>query len=167
MGLDIQNAKFLSLCKSLGVDYGFTLTFGRQEVVISDLTKICPCNPSTLTDSIENDKYADSFLRSLGASKIDVCDASPYEGANIILDLNQPPPNSIEASYSCVIDLGTLEHVFHYPRALQTAMSCVAKNGHIIIATPANNLMGHGFYQLSPELFLHALSEENGFQIIL
>jgi len=163
MGLDLQNAKFLSLCKRLGADFSSTLTFGRQEVVVSDRSKI---QLAGRTDSsIFKDRYADSYLKSLNARTIDVCDASDYEGANIILDLNSPPPKSMTESYSCVIDLGTLEHVFHYSKALETAMSCVAKDGHLIIATPANNFMGHGFYQLSPELFLRALSPANGFKI--
>lgn len=166
MGLDIQNAKFLSFCKKLGVDFSSTLTIGRQRVVINDKTKICKTHDFHHKNSIMDDDYADSYLVHLGAKKIDVCDASPYEGANIILDLNQPPPDYLESSYSCVIDFGTLEHIFNFTRALKTTMSSVAEGGHLIIATPANNLMGHGFYQLSPELFLRAFSEENGFEIV-
>jgi hypothetical protein len=29
--------------------------------------------------------------------------------------------------------------------------------------TPANNQMGHGFYQFSPELFFRVFSQENGY----
>lgn len=166
MGLDIQNAKFLSLCKRLGADFSSTLTFGHQEVLVADRMKMCPLDSSEFIDAIKNDRYADTYLRFLGARKLDICDASPYEGANIILDLNRAPPDYMESSYSCVIDLGTLEHIFHYSRALQTAMTCVSEGGHLIIATPANNLMGHGFYQLSPELYLRSFTEENGFELV-
>ena len=38
--------------------------------------------------------------------------------------------------------------------------------GHFISITPANNLLGHGFYQFSPELFYRIFSEENGFSMV-
>ncbi|MBL0274321.1 MAG: hypothetical protein IPQ06_14930, partial [Chitinophagaceae bacterium] len=38
--------------------------------------------------------------------------------------------------------------------------------GHYIGITPANNLMGHGFYQFSPELYYNVFSEENGFKMV-
>ncbi|WP_264079575.1 hypothetical protein, partial [Mycolicibacter algericus] len=37
--------------------------------------------------------------------------------------------------------------------------------GTIFINTPANNMMGHGFYQFSPELMYRIFSDENGFAI--
>jgi hypothetical protein len=39
------------------------------------------------------------------------------------------------------------------------------EGGHFLTITPSNNLMGHGFYQFSPELFFRALSPVNGFEI--
>lgn len=128
MGLDIQNAKFLSLCKQLGVSFTTTLTLGRQEVVVNDREKIIPKHiDAALREQLINDQYADTYFKALGSQRVDACDASTYEEANIIMDLNVPPPREMVESYSCVIDLGTLEHVFHFSRALETAMSCVAK----------------------------------------
>jgi hypothetical protein len=43
-------------------------------------------------------------------------------------------------------------------------MSAVEVGGHLLVATPCNNQVGHGFYQFSPELLFRALSPENGFQ---
>ena len=37
--------------------------------------------------------------------------------------------------------------------------------GHFIMTSPANNQMGHGFYQFSPELFFRIFSEENGYEL--
>jgi hypothetical protein len=37
--------------------------------------------------------------------------------------------------------------------------------GHFLAISPANNLLGHGFYQFSPELFFRVLCPANGFRI--
>lgn len=39
----------------------------------------------------------------------------------------------------------------------------VRPGGHFLSTNPANNYMGHGFYQFSPELYFRIFSEENGF----
>jgi hypothetical protein len=44
-------------------------------------------------------------------------------------------------------------------------MSLPALGGHVIITSPANNQMGHGFYQFSPDLFYRIFSEANGYQL--
>jgi len=41
----------------------------------------------------------------------------------------------------------------------------VKVGGHYISITPANNFMGHGFYQFSPEFFYRSFSPSNGFEI--
>lgn len=42
-------------------------------------------------------------------------------------------------------------------------MEMVSVGGHFLSLTQCNNACGHGFYQLSPELFFRAFSPENGF----
>ncbi len=44
-------------------------------------------------------------------------------------------------------------------------MDMVAVGGHFLAVTPANNQMGHGFYQFSPELFFRVFTPVNGFVI--
>lgn len=44
-------------------------------------------------------------------------------------------------------------------------MEMVQPGGHLVVITPANNFMGHGFYQFSPELFFRVCSPENGFEV--
>jgi hypothetical protein len=44
-------------------------------------------------------------------------------------------------------------------------MEMTALNGHLLIITPVNNIMGHGFYQFSPEVFYRVLGERNGFEL--
>ena len=64
-----------------------------------------------------------------------------------------------------VLDVGTLEHIFNFPAALAHCMDLVKVGGHFVTITPANNFMGHGFYQFSPELFFRVFSPENGFTL--
>ena len=109
--------------------------------------------------------YADDFFRGLGATSLDFMDASNYEGANVIHDLNQPIARQLVESYDCVFDGGALEHVFNFPTALKNCMELVRPGGYLILITTWNNYAGHGFYQFSPELFYSALSVENGYAV--
>lgn len=106
-----------------------------------------------------------AFFRWLGVEETQALDASDYEGAELVWDLNQPVPAEWEARFDLVIDGGTLEHVFHYPTALANAMRLTCVSGRLVLFTPATNYCGHGFYQFSPELFYRVLSPENGFRI--
>lgn len=109
--------------------------------------------------------YAEPFLELLGAQRIESLDASDYEQATIIHDLNDPVPPSLHGRFSCVIDGGTIEHVFHFPHAIRSCMDMLETGGHYIGITPANNHLGHGFYQFSPELYYRVFGTENGFDV--
>jgi hypothetical protein len=109
--------------------------------------------------------FAEDVLCPLGF-KVDSIDASDYEGANIIHDLNRPVPEFMRSQYDLVYDGGTLEHIYNFPIALQSAMQMVKIGGHIMLNTPANNQCGHGFYQFSPELFFRIFLPENGFELL-
>ena len=50
------------------------------------------------------------------------------------------------------------------PRCV-VALGLPKVGGHFIMTSPANNQMGHGFYQFSPDLFYRVFSEENGYQL--
>lgn len=110
--------------------------------------------------------YAEPLFEFLGAKRIDSLDASPYENASIIQDLNEPLNNKYNHKYDIVLDSGTLEHVFNFPEAIKTCMSLVKEQGCFIGIYPCNNFFGHGFYQFSSELFYRVFSKENGFEII-
>ncbi len=60
---------------------------------------------------------------------------------------------------------GTSEHVAQFLMALENSMRLVAVDGHLIIIVPANQRLGHGFYQVSPELLFRVLCPPNGFRI--
>ena len=74
-------------------------------------------------------------------------------------------PSTLNNSYDCILDGGTIEHVFNAPIAFASVMQMIRPGGLFIATTMANNYCGHGFYQFSPELFYRMFSEVNGFQI--
>ena len=99
----------------------------------------------------------------LGAKETVSIDASAYEGASLVHDMNAPIGDELKRKFSTVIDGGTLEHVFNFPVAIKNCMQMLDVGGHFFAHTMANNFMGHGFYQFSPELFYRVFSPENGF----
>ena len=110
-----------------------------------------------------SDGYAEEFLKRLGAKETISIDASAYEGASLVHDMNVPIGDEFKRKFSVVIDGGTLEHIFNFPVAIQNCMQMLDIGGHFFSHTMANNFMGHGFYQFSPELFYRVFSAENGF----
>ncbi|MFM6073633.1 MAG: hypothetical protein ACKPB9_18935, partial [Dolichospermum sp.] len=114
----------------------------------------------------ENDGYAETFLRYIGANIADSFDYSDYEGATHIHDMNLSIPDIYKDKYNVVIDGGALEHIFNFPVAIKNCMEMVKVGGYYIGMTIANNFMGHGFYQFSPELFFRILTKENGYELV-
>ena len=88
----------------------------------------------------ESDGFAESFLRLLGAEDVVSVDASDYEGASRILDLNEPVPADAEGAFMAVVDAGSLEHVFDFRRPCGTACAWWPANGHFLSVTVANNM---------------------------
>ena len=80
--------------------------------------------------------------------------------------MNIPISDSSKDKYTVVIDGGSLEHVFNFPIAIKNCMEMLQVGGYFISLAPANNMLGHGFYQFSPELFYRIFSKENGFSVV-
>ena len=173
MGLDINSTKFLIYAKSLNVDFTKTAMIGRQRLRLRpyDLRKnlrqsALPFDEEAINSIfLGSNGYAEEFLRYLGASEVHSFDYSSYEGATHIHDMNEPIPHDLKFRYSVVLDGGSLEHVFNFPVAIKNCMEMLQVGGHYLGVTPANNFMGHGFYQFSPELFFSVFSEENGYEL--
>ena len=162
MGITLSSACFLISEMRRGVDFSKTLTLGRQGLYMQrgQYKRVC----SLLNvQAPRQATFADEFFTGLGAKSLDFLDASSYEGAGLTHDLNSPLPTAFHKKWSCVIDGGTLEHVFNFPEAIKTCMQLVDQGGRLILITPWNNWAGHGFYQFSPELFYRLLSAANGF----
>lgn len=170
MGLDANGTKFLLYAAREGVRFERTAMIGRQGLHLSpralrgNLTRFGhACSPSEAAAMLADGGYAEPFLRILGATDVRSFDASDYEGATDILDLNQPVDATLTERFTVVLDGGTLEHVFNLPAAILNCMRMVALGGHFVSITPANNFLGHGFFQFSPELFFRVLSPQCGF----
>jgi hypothetical protein len=169
MGLDTAAVTFLSGAKSAGVDYTRTATLGRQLF----FPNVPALRRALAVLGIEQDaeaflrenRYSERFFSLLGAQEISSIDYSPFEGATIIHDMNAPVPDGLRQRFSLVLDSGTLEHIFNICQALRNCMEMVEPGGHFIQVNAANNYMGHGFWQFSPELIFRVFSPANGFRV--
>lgn len=106
------------------------------------------------------------LLLALGFDDIHALDISDHDGADLIGDLNDPELHRrIGRRFGTVVEIGTIEHVFHVPNALWNLVQMCELGGEIVHAAPTNNWPNHGFYQLSPTLF-HDYYAANGFEVL-
>lgn len=172
MGISVNNLRFLLYAKSFGVDFTKTALIGRQVLNTSfeEFSHIIRNEfkhdvDSKTLEAIYNERYADELFRYLGANEVHSFDYSDYEGATYIHNFNENIPENFFAQYTAVIEGGTLEHIFNFPIAIKNCMQMIKVGGHYLGMSPANNNMGHGFYQFSPELYFRVFSQRNGFHI--
>ena len=173
MGVNNHVLRLLLHARKQGAKFDRTITIGRLDALLTPTQleqefaafgeHLEPGEAQRLLHA--RDRYCEPIIERLGAQIVDSLDASDYEGASVIHDLNAPIAEERKGRYSLVIDGGTLEHVFHFPEALKTCMSLAEVGGHVMLCLPANNEMGHGFYQFSPDLFFRAFSDENGYRL--
>jgi len=158
MGLDAPGLRHLIYCRRYG-DYGQTLTIGRQQLLLK---------PEALWHRLGTKKtylgYCEDLLRDeFGASRVDSIDYSAYEGSTLVYDPGEEIKNP-PGQYDTVIDYGTLEHIFNINTALLNISKLCKVGGQIIHLLPANQQCGHGFWQMSPELFFSLYTEANGYE---
>ncbi|MBU1007073.1 MAG: class I SAM-dependent methyltransferase [Candidatus Omnitrophica bacterium] len=103
-----------------------------------------------------------TVFKLLGADNVYVTDISGHEGADILMDLNSPCDKKYYNRFDTIFDVGTLEHVFNLPQALDNIHKCCKPGGQIILINPATNAINHGFYQISPTLY-HDFFDANGY----
>ena len=166
MGFETNAAALLLKMRRDGVDFGRMLTLGHQHLHLEPAMhrRLLARLGQPLADEVP--VYADSVLAALGAAHVEALDASNYEGATRLHDLNEPVPAAWHGQFDLVFDGGTLEHVFNFTTALKNCMQMVKPGGRFVSVTMPNNWCGHGFYQFSPELFFRALSPENGYSVV-
>lgn len=158
MGIDLHGLRFLQYAATRE-PFGKVATLGRQCIHLDSALQRKLLSPSP---ERPYGPYCEELLRErLGATSVTSFDASSYESATVIHDMNKPL--QMNQQFDTVLDCGTLEHVFNVPIALSNIAALCKKGGRIIHALPGNNYSGHGFYQFSPELFFSVYSAANGF----
>jgi SAM-dependent methyltransferase len=171
MAIDYNGALLLADVVRKGISLNNVITVGHLDLLLSpatpeDIYQRAGMNNTSLRCSGDQDsRFADGFLKGLGATRVTPLDASAYEGAALLHDLNTPLPDGYKNSCDTLIDGGSLEHIFNAPMALQNYIDFVRPGGHIIIFTAANNQFGHGFYQFSPEIFFRLFTAQNGMEV--
>jgi SAM-dependent methyltransferase len=169
MGIDTAGATFLLAARSFGVDFSETATLGRQDFFAKEhaFRRVADAFglPQGAAGAIGNcGNSGDKYLELLGARSVTSFDASAYEKATVIHDMNKPVPPEYHGRFSAVFDGGTMEHVFNARQFYQNVLEMVRPGGHYLCLTCGNNMLGHGFYQFSPEFFFQSLTPENGFE---
>lgn len=173
MGIDVHNLEFLLKVRESIGSFGDTITLGRQAIFIGDADRaradVLVRNAGiglSLAEATSGQRFADAQLFTrLGTTSITAADASAYEQAHIVHDFNAPIPAPHHQSYDTVIDGGTSEHIFNIPVAIANIMQMCRTGGRVIGIIPANNWLGHGLYQFSPEFVFRVFTPENGFQL--
>ncbi len=170
MALDFKGAALVAFARQQGMPMKSVLTLGRLDSILTEnwLRHLTTTYGADVTGlDMSREPYAEAFFKRLGAERIESLDHSAYQGCSICHDLNESlPRNDSREGYDLVYDGGTLEHVFHFPHAIASCISLVKVGGHFMASAPANQWLGHGFYQFSPELFFRVLSLENGFEMV-
>ena len=172
MGIGWHEAKALVGVYKTNGPLGRTATLGRQCLYLSlpGLRRIFREAEAIPRGSLDefltgSPAFADELFKLLGADEVVSFDYSDFEGATVCHDMNLPIPEVYQNAFDAVFDSGTLEHIFNFPQAIKNCMLMLRQSGLFIAATPANNFMGHGFYQFSPELFFRLFSMANGFRV--
>ena len=95
-----------------------------------------------------------ALMNLLGFADVYSIDVSAFEGANILMDLNDPgAAERFGRKFHFILDGGALEHIFHLPNALKNVFDLLETGGCVLHLSPVNNYVDHGFYQFSPTLY--------------
>lgn len=160
MGIDAHALHALRYARTFG-PFGKTVTLGRQGLHMPHrrIASILEAEPN-----LGGEKFCERLLvEHFQATHVDSIDNSDYEGATILHDMNKPLPASVR-DYDTVLEIGTIEHVFDVAQALRNVAALSRVGGQIVHVAPADNFCGHGFWQMSPELFFSLYSVGNGFE---
>ena len=167
MGLVYNNLLMMARASSRDISFESVATVGKQslnlhKVELESLSREFEIDVRDLTQKGDSEAM---LGRLLGAKSISSIDVSDFEGCDYIHNMNYPIPADMHGKFDVLIDGGCIEHIYNVPVALDNYMKLVRPGGSVFIFTVANNHMGHGFYQFSPELFYRVLDIENQFSV--
>lgn len=168
MGIKTSSARLMAHLKRAGeIDLRSVCMFGRQELCMTEaqIKALCRDYRDVLQSDFQRETFCENFLKALGAEQIHSLDASDFEDADILCDLNQPVSEAYINQFSCILDGGTTEHVFSFPQAMENVIDMLTVGGYYVGMIPSNNWNGHGLYQLSPMLYMQLFCKENGMEL--
>lgn len=168
MGIKTSSARLLARLKRAGeCSMQSVCMLGRQELCLTNrqIKALCRDYRDVLANDFPKETFSEGFLKALGAEQIHSLDASGFEGADILCDLNQPLAQEYKNRFTCVIDGGTTEHVFSFDQAMENVIDMLETGGYYIGMIPSNNWNGHGLYQLSPMLYMQLFCAQNGMEL--
>lgn len=167
MGIDITSLDAILKSLSYVSNKSTALTLGRQQI---HLPTHYACQmfqlynyPQFINKCFQFD-YSETFFKQAGFYSVDCMDASSYEGASIIHNLNTPLTPE-HKKYSYIYDGGTTEHVFNVAQVYENIINLLEVGGVFCTVVPNNNLSGHGLYQFSPDFFLTVFAPAYGMEI--
>jgi len=168
MGIDLTGLEAILLSLKYVTKSHNMLTLGRQQIHMKSevIYKILNKNKIQLSGNYHNNLYCETFFKDIGFLNVDSIDASNYESAAIIHNMNIPIPSDLKNKYSYIYDGGTIEHIFNIPQTFENIIDMLEVGGIFLSVTCNNNFSGHGMYQFSPEIFLSAFSNKYGMEII-
>jgi hypothetical protein len=158
---------------------GRILSLGRQDIFVTrpqfiETMRDFGIEPARHAERLLSRKVSEANLKyisdeylfhALGFSECKSLDASGYEDADIVFDMNKPKtPADLVNQWDVVFDGGTIEHIFHIPNVMANIFRFLKIGGRIIHMAPSSNHMDHGFYMFSPTLFWDYYMA-NGFDI--
>jgi len=163
MGMDLT-ALMAVRAISAPTGMGRVLTLGRQELHVSQSEARWADLTHYQTGQIQGRFAEECLTRAFGAEIVESVDASNYQDATFVYDLNEDLPRNMFGQYDTVLDFGTSEHIYDIRQVFENVSNAVKVGGQILHVLPTNGFSGHGFYQFSPEFFFSTYSESRGFQ---
>jgi SAM-dependent methyltransferase len=102
-----------------------------------------------------------SIFWALGGCRVKALDVSPYEGAEIIHNLNEPIPDSLRESADFIVDGSTLDNVFDPAMALRNLAAILKPGGRLLMINAWSPR--DGSYQLCSPAWYFDFFVTNGF----
>jgi hypothetical protein len=168
MGIDIVGLEAILISLKYVTNKKNLLTLARQGIHMynADIDNLLnKHNLSHLTNKYgRRFDWCERLLHDLKFEQIDSIDNSPYEGATIIHNMNNPIPKTSK-KYNFIFDGGTIEHIFNTAQVCENIIDLLEVGGIFCSVTCNNNFSGHGIYQFSPEFFLSAFNKKYGMEI--
>jgi len=123
MGFNIKTTELLIESKKLGINLASVCDFRKTDAewllcrIFKSFSSDWVFDQDQIREIISREnRYSEPFLKTLGAGEIDTFDASDYEGASQVWDMNLPISEDFKEKYSLMIDSGSLEHIFNFSR---------------------------------------------------